>query len=107
MGASPAIESTLFICGDRVSVRGNILTKHNRTPGYIKNKVGLVKSILGKFRNPESLAYGDSGLPRVVLYQIEFNQTEVWDTYYGSPHDKLYLDIYEHWLTLVRECENE
>lgn len=107
MGTKPAIGSSLFICGDRVSVRGNILNKHNRTPGYIKNKVGLVKSILGQFRNPESLAYGDSGLPKIVLYQIEFNQTEVWDDYDGSPHDKLYVDIYEHWLIMVRRSQNE
>ncbi len=71
---------------------------HYRTPHYLRGKTGMVAALCGVFRNPESLAYGGTGLPKQHLYRVEFSQTEVWETYGGSAADKVLVDIYEHWL---------
>lgn len=81
-----------------VKVRRRSGISHHRTPEYIKGKTGRVTAIFGVFHNPESRAYGGSGLPKQPLYQVEFNQTEVWVSYQGSSTDKIHVDIYEHWL---------
>lgn len=90
--------SPRFSPGDRVRVRLDERPGHVRTPFYVRGKTGWVARIHGEFPNPESLAYGGDGLPRKPLYLVGFNQTEVWERYGTSPHDKLFVDIYEHWL---------
>ncbi len=87
-----------FRPGDRVRVRVDSPPGHYRTPHYIQGKTGMVAALCGVFRNPESLAYGGTGLPKQPLYRVEFSQTEVWETYGGSAADKVLVDIYEHWL---------
>ena len=84
--------------GDRVKVRPDTPSGHHRTPGYVKDKTGYVEAYCGHFRNPESLAYGGTGLPKRPLYRVEFEQSEVWTSYSGSSRDKVYVDIFEHWL---------
>jgi nitrile hydratase len=69
-----------------------------RTPRYIQGKTGVIAAVHGAFRNPESLAYGGDGLPRQYLYLVRFDNTQVWPTYSAATHDKLLIDIYEHWL---------
>jgi hypothetical protein len=71
---------------------------HVRTPWYVQGKVGWVEVAHGSFRNPEQRAYGRDGLPTIPLYTVGFRQTDVWAQYNGSPHDKVYVDIFEHWL---------
>ena len=91
-------EPVRFRLGDRVSVRGGLPPHHIRTPAYIQGKTGRVKTLCGVFRNPESLAYGGLGLPKQPLYRVEFEQTEVWESYRGPAIDKVLIDIYQHWL---------
>ncbi len=85
--------------GDRVRVRADDRAGHVRTPAYIRGKSGWVAAAHGEFRNPESLAYGDEGLPKQPLYLVGFRQTDVWPRYPGPPTDTLYVDVYEHWLS--------
>jgi hypothetical protein len=92
-----------FKPGDRVRVRSEDKPGHVRTPGYVRGKAGRVESMLGEFRNPESLAYGDPGLPERPLYKVSFRQEDLWEEYPGSPGDTLCMDIYEHWLEPARE----
>jgi nitrile hydratase len=87
-----------FKPGDPVRVRTGHPPGHIRTPAYIRGKTGRVAAVHGAFRNPESLAFGGEGLPKLPLYLVGFAQAEVWDRYVGSPRDTLYVDIYEHWL---------
>ena len=87
-----------FKPGDRVRVRAEDRSGHIRTPFYVRGKVGRVERVYGEFPNPEMLAYGKDGLPKRTLYLVAFDQSEVWDRYQASPRDKLYVDIYEHWL---------
>ncbi len=89
--------------GDRVRVLSGERPGHVRTPGYVRGKTGRVESVLGEFRNPESLAYGDSGLPQRPLYKVSFRQPDLWEGYSGPAEDELCMDIYEQWLEREEE----
>ena len=92
-----------FEPGDPVRVRADDEPGHVRTPGYVRGKTGRIELLLGEFRNPESLAYGGSGLPEKPLYKVGFRQSHLWDGYAESSGDTLYVDLYEHWLEPIRE----
>jgi nitrile hydratase subunit beta len=87
-----------FKPGDRVRVRMADPPGHIRTPFYVRGKEGWIEDYQGDFPNPEELAYGKDGLPRRPLYQVGFRQTDVWEPYAAASEDKLYVDIFEHWL---------
>jgi nitrile hydratase len=87
-----------FKPGDSVRIRVDHPPRHIRTPAYIQDKVGWVEAVHGAFPNPESLAYGNGGLPKQFLYLVCFDQTHVWKQYEAPAQDKLFIDIYEHWL---------
>ena len=87
-----------FKPGDNVRVIQRSQPGHVRTPMYVRGKVGVIERVVGSFPNPETLAYGQSGLPYKMLYRVNFMQKELWDDYEGKPHDSLEIEIYEHWL---------
>jgi nitrile hydratase len=89
--------SAKFKPGDRVLVKMEDRPGHIRTPWYVRGKRGWVERIYGEFRNPETLAYGKDGLPKKPLYLVGFDQSQVWPRY-ETAKDKLFVDIYEHWL---------
>ena len=89
---------TRFEPGDTVRVRSDEKSGHVRTPDYDKGKTGRIERTLGAFKNPELLAYGDTGLPEKPLYKVGFRQMDLWDGYTGSADDVLYTDLYKHWL---------
>jgi nitrile hydratase len=89
--------SARFKPGDRVLVKMEDRPGHIRTPWYVRGKRGWIERVYGEFRNPESLAYGGDGLPKRPLYLVGFNQSQVWAKY-AAAKDKLFIDIYEHWL---------
>jgi nitrile hydratase beta subunit-like protein len=84
--------------GERVRVRSEERPGHIRTPSYVRGRMGRVESVLGEFRNPETLAYGETGLPERPLYKVSFRQVDLWEEYPGPADDELCMDIYEHWL---------
>ena len=90
-------EAGRFKPGDKVQVKCEDRPGHIRTPWYIRGKMGWVERVYGDFLNPESLAFGRDGLPKKTLYLVGFNQRDVWDKSDGQ-RDKLFVDIYEHWL---------
>jgi nitrile hydratase len=71
---------------------------HVRTPAYIRGKVGVIERDCGDFPNPEDLAHGRPGLPRVALYRVRFRQASVWRDYQGGEQDTLDVEIFAHWL---------
>lgn len=99
-GKSGGNGGSRFQRGARVRVRQGFPQGHIRTPAYIQGKTGLVNRVHGPYLNPESLAYGGTGFPAKNLYMIEFDQAEVWEDYRGEIGDKLYVDIFEHWLSV-------
>ena len=76
-----------FDIGRRVRVSAREHRGHHRTPGYLKGRVGTIERYQGSFTNPETRAYGDSGLPEQRLYLVRFENGV-----------SIYADIYEHWL---------
>jgi nitrile hydratase len=68
--------------GQRVRVDAREHEGHHRTPAYLKGKTGTVERTHAAFRNPETRAYGGDGLP----------------DYRGHADDRLYVDVFEHWL---------
>ena len=90
-----------FQPGDPVRVLERNQPGHVRTPIYVRGKTGVVERIVGSFPNPETLAYGQSGLPYKMLYRVNFQQSELWSDYDGKPQDSLEIEIYEHWLEPV------
>ena len=71
---------------------------HHRTPSYVKGCAGTVERVHGAFTNPETRAYGGDGLPEEALYLVGFAQADVWSGYPGSAGDRIYVDVFEHWL---------
>jgi nitrile hydratase beta subunit-like protein len=91
-----------FSPGDRVRVLALERPGHVRTPAYVRGKSGWIERVHGEFRNPESLAYGGDGLPTEPLYMVGFQQTDLWsDRYRESTGDRLFIDLYEHWLDRI------
>ena len=84
-----------FKPGDQVQVQVDIATGHHRTPECIQGKTGAIEAIHGTFRNPDQ---GGSARPEQPLYLVSFPQTHVWDRYDPSSTDRIFLDIFEHWL---------
>ena len=84
--------------GERVRVAARLHEGHHRTPGYVKGKTGKVVRVHGAFTNPESRAYGEDGLPKQPLYLVGFPQRDVWPDYRSNADDRVYIDIFEHWL---------
>ena len=92
-----ATEAT-YKTGDAVRVRPDAYPKHHRTPWYIKGRRGVVVEFIGLWLNSETRAHGGSGLPELPMYRVEFSQIYLWPHYAESPSDKLWIDLYEHWL---------
>lgn len=91
-----------FRPGQQVVVAARPHRAHHRTPGYVKGKTGIVERVHASFRNPESRAYGNDGLPEQTLYLVRFAQHDVWSEYRGPAGDRLYVDLFEHWLEEAR-----
>jgi hypothetical protein len=88
--------------GDRVRVSPRAHVGHHRTPGYLKGKTGRVERRHAEFTNPEARAHGADGGPTLPLYLVGFAQPDVWPDYAGSPGDRIYADLFEHWLEEAR-----
>jgi len=64
----------------------------------VKGKTGSVECLHSAFTNPETRAYGADGLPAQPLYLIGFRQRDLWPEYRGPATDRVYVDVFEHWL---------
>jgi nitrile hydratase subunit beta len=87
-----------FRVGERVRIAPRAHEGHHRTPGYLKGKAGTIERVHGSFTNPETRAYGADGLPERPLYLVGFVQRDVWPDYAGHDGDRIYADLFEHWL---------
>ncbi len=91
-----------FAAGDRVRVAdrwpeaggGKV---HVRTPHFVRGRAGTVERVMGEFANPESLAFGGDGLPKLALYMVRFERGALFPGT-ASGRETLTADIYESWL---------
>jgi Nitrile hydratase beta subunit, C-terminal len=90
--------ATKFKPGDAVRVRVDDPPWHIRTPAYIQGKRGRIEAVHGAFGNPETLARGGDGLPAQPLYLVGFDPAEVWGSGRTVSGERLFIDLYEHWL---------
>ena len=97
----PDAEEVRFQPGDAVRIREDYPDHHHRTPWFVKGKTGRIADLCGVFHNPETRAYGGTGLPKQPLYRVEFNQGELWDARANRHSDKILMDIYQNWLEPV------
>lgn len=84
--------------GEVVRVRAGDPPHHMRTPGYLKGKSGTVTRLVGECGNPETMAYGHDGLPKLALYRVRFTQESLWPDYAGARGDTLEVELYANWL---------
>lgn len=88
-----------FQAGDAVRVRDDWPETrgpvHIRTPHYVRGRQGRIVRALGRFRNPEDLAFHRPAAER-TLYHVAFDQPAIW--HQGTQGDEIYVEIFEHWL---------
>ncbi len=98
--ATPADAAAVAV-GTPVRVRTANPATHCRTPHYLRGKRGVVVRHLGRYGNPEELAYHRAGTPALSLYMIEFDSVEVWGERTAEAPYRITADIFEHWLEPV------
>lgn len=67
---------------------------HIRTPHYLRGRIGTVQRCLGRFPNPEDLAFARPA-PILPLYHVCFPADSVWSDADGQ---ELLVEIFEPWL---------
>lgn len=83
--------------GTKVRVKTMTPPGHIRAPFYLRGKTGEIERILGRFKNPEQLAYGLPAAEK-TLYRVRFSMAELWGDAADNPTDTLDAEIYDHWL---------
>jgi nitrile hydratase len=68
---------------------------HIRTPHYLRGREGVVERHLGRFRNPEDLAFARPAA-ELDLYHVRFDQPALWGE--GQTGDALVVELFEPWL---------
>jgi nitrile hydratase len=66
---------------------------HIRTPHYLRGRPGTVVRHLGRFPNPEDLAFARPAAP-LDLYHVAFDAHALWPDGNGE----IIVEIYEPWL---------
>lgn len=82
---------------EHVRVKSLCPPGHVRAPWYLRGKVGEIERVLGRFGNPEQLAYGLQADSR-PLYRVRFTMAELWGEAAETPTDTVDAEIYGHWL---------
>ena len=71
---------------------------HIRTPHFVRGATGVVERHLGRFPNPEDLAFARPAA-LLDLYHVRFEQRSVWGE--GEPGDEIMIELTEAWLELA------
>ncbi|GFE63898.1 SH3-like domain-containing protein [Litoreibacter roseus] len=95
-----------FAVGDHVRVLALGKKGHVRIPHYIRHQTGRVVNYCGTYLNPEDLAIGKTGGKAVDLYRVAFAQTTLWPDADHALHDRLIIEIYDHWLAPIEDTRH-
>jgi nitrile hydratase subunit beta len=73
---------------------------HIRTPHFLRGREGRVERFIGDFANPEALAFGKDGMPKIGLYMVAFERGDLFPgTVTGR--ETLTADLYDTWLEKI------
>lgn len=86
----------MYKAGAEVTIKDMSPPGHIRTPSYLRGKTGVIERVLGRYKNPEQLAYALPA-PARQLYRVRFTMAELWGAS-EAPSDTLDAEIYEHWI---------
>jgi len=75
---------------------------HVRTPAYLRGRTGVVERALGRFANPEQLAYAQAA-DQQPLYRVRFSMGDIWGADAETPTDTLDAEIFGHWLEWLKD----
>ena len=67
---------------------------HIRTPHYLRGQPGTIIRHLGRFPNPEDLAFARPA-KELDLYHVAFQPAAIWP---GATPGQVLVEIYEPWL---------
>ncbi|GGG06557.1 nitrile hydratase subunit beta [Paenibacillus abyssi] len=83
-----------------MSVRAKLMSPlgHTRIPRYVRDKVGVIEAIHGLFILPDTKVHKGIDLYQTV-YRVRFEAQDLWGED-ASPHDKLYIELWEDYLEL-------
>ena len=70
---------------------------HVRTPHFVRGATGTVERVMGVFADPEKLAKGGDGLPKLPLYMVRFERGALFPGT-AAGNETLTADLYESWL---------
>ncbi|HVE20941.1 MAG TPA: SH3-like domain-containing protein [Acidocella sp.] len=68
---------------------------HIRTPHYLRGRIGTIRDVLGRFANPEDLAFARPA-PSLTLYHVAFDPASLWGD--ATAGDEILVELYESWL---------
>lgn len=83
---------SVLVRDDWPETRGPV---HIRTPHYVRGRAGTVRGYLGRFPNPEDLAFDRPAKP-LDLYHVAFAPEAIWPE--GQAGDEILIELYESWL---------
>ncbi|MEA2251447.1 MAG: nitrile hydratase subunit beta [Solirubrobacteraceae bacterium] len=94
----PEDKPAKYKVGDRVVVRNINTASHNRLPGYLNLRPGVIHRHYGAFHDPAASAHEQVDRPH-HLYVVKFAPEDLW----GSGADReekfdLYADLFEDYL---------
>jgi nitrile hydratase subunit beta len=92
-------EDPLFREGDMVRVATRSPIGHFRVPNYVRGKRGRVEAVIEpRAINNEDEGFGRNAGEKRHYYRIAIPMSELWENYRGSPHDGLWIEVFETWL---------
>jgi nitrile hydratase len=87
-----------FSIGERVRTRSEAAPHHTRLPGYLRGKVGIIERVHGPHVFADTNAQGLGERPQ-WLYNVVFDEREVWEGDAPAQRFKVSIDAWEPYLT--------
>ena len=84
--------------GQRVRVGDREHEGHHRTPDYLKGKSGTVERVMRRFATPRRAPTAPTGFPSSRSTSSASRSATCGPTTAATGDDRLYVDIFEHWL---------
>ncbi|SRR6266545_2441545 len=89
-----------FRVGDRVLTRASETVGHTRLPRYARGKRGVIESVHGPYRLPDTNAHLVS-IDWEPVYTVAFEARELWGSQ-AAPRDSVRIDLWQSYLERSR-----